>query len=121
MVRFHPGVQILKGKDLSIDSNYYLQYFDQEYSRINLLIQNINSLFVQTKDDYSKLNSALHHLITSMSNQTLDYDSFIYSIQLIKDFMQNAEDYSLSAKTLYDSVVSLTQPDSTIQKDIDGF
>ena len=121
VVRFHPGVQILKGKDLSIDSNYYLQYFDQEYSRINLLIQNINSLFVQTKDDYSKLNSALHNLITSMSNQTLDYDSFIDSIQLIKDFMQNAEDYSLSAKTLYDSVVSLTQPDSTIQKDIDGF
>lgn len=98
-----------------------LQYFDEEYNQINLLIHNVTSLFVQTKDDYYKLNSALHNLISSMSTQTLDYDSFIDSIQLIKDFMQNAEDYSLSAKTLYDSVISLSQKDSIIQKGTDGF
>ncbi len=86
-----------------------LEFFDQEYSSLNALIENVNSLFVQTKDDYNKLNHILHTLIKSITNQSLDYNSFNNSIKLIKDFMQNAEDFSTSAKHLYDSVIVITQ------------
>ena len=94
---------------MSISNTNFLEYFDKEYSNLNELITSINCLFIQTKDDYNKLNSALHNLIQSISDQSLDYDSFNNSIQLLKDFMQNAEEFGTSAKTLYDSVISIAE------------
>lgn len=97
---------------MSTDYLNCLEFFDEEYAKLNNSIENLNSLFVQTKDDYNKLNFILHNLIQSISTQSLDYDSFNNSIKLIKDFIQNVEDFSTSAKHLYDSVIFITQNDT---------
>jgi len=94
---------------VSVNYINFLEFFDQEYSNLNKLIENINSLFIQTKDDYNKLNFVLNNLISSITTQSLDYDSFNNSIVLIKDFMQNSEDFSISAKRLYDSIMHIAQ------------
>jgi len=94
---------------LSVNYINSLEFFDQEYSNLNKLIENINFLFVQTKNDYDKLNFFLNNLISSITTQSLNYDSFNNSIVLIKDFMKSAEDFSISAKCLYDSVIHVAQ------------
>ena len=85
----------------------YLQFFDEEYSKFNNSISQLNSAYVHSKDIYSNLISSQKELINRISNTPITLSSLESFMQYIKDFIENSEELLFQLKELYSSFTVL--------------
>jgi uncharacterized protein YukE len=85
----------------------YLQFFDEEYSKFNNTISQLNSAYVHSKDIYSNLIASQKELINRISNAPLNLSSLESFMQYVKDFIQNSEELLSQLKDLYNSFIIL--------------
>lgn len=84
-----------------------LQFFDEEYTRFNEAISQINSTVIHSKDIYNNLVAAQKELIKRISNTPINFSSLESFMQYIKDFIKNSEELLVILKDLHSAFALL--------------
>ena len=81
-----------------------LEYFDEEYQNLNNSINKINSLFVQSKDNYANFTSLQRDLFSLLDNKELSIENINKALKLLEDFMHNCGELLTTVESSYNII-----------------
>jgi hypothetical protein len=84
-----------------------LEYFDEEYQRFNKSVSDINSLIIQSRDNYFKIAEVQKKLNILFANNELSPDSVKSALTLLEDLMRNSKDLLSVVESSYNIIDNL--------------
>ena len=83
---------------------YPLEYFDEEYQNLNNSISKINSLFLQSKDNYANFTALQQDVFSLLNNKELSLENINKALRLLEDFMHNCGDLLSTVESSYNII-----------------
>lgn len=83
---------------------YPLEYFDEEYQNLNNSISKINSLFLQSKDNYANFIALQQDVFSLLNNKELSLENINKALRLLEDFMHNCGDLLSTVESSYNII-----------------
>jgi hypothetical protein len=78
-----------------------LEYFDEEYQNLNNSINQINSLFLQSKDNYANFTALQQDVFSLLDNKQLSVENINKALKLLEEFMHNCGDLLSTVESSY--------------------
>jgi hypothetical protein len=78
-----------------------LEYFDEEYQNLNNSINQINSLFLQSKDNYANFTALQQDVFFLLDNKQLSVENINKALKLLEEFMHNCGDLLSTVESSY--------------------
>jgi hypothetical protein len=78
-----------------------LEHFDEEYQSLNNSINEINSLFLQSKDNYASFTALQQDVFSLLDNKELSLENINKALRLLEDFMHNCGDLLSTVESSY--------------------
>jgi len=90
-----------------VDDQNFLQFFDQEYSKIQDILKSIDSFFLEYKDNYNSLFHIQKKILEIYSQKSFDYESLKSLLDLFENFIHKCGDVLSSSFQFKDSLSKL--------------
>ena len=81
-----------------------LEHFDEEYQSLNNSINEINSLFLQSKDNYANFTALQQDVFSLLDNKELSLENINKALRLLEDFMRNCGDLLSTVESSYNII-----------------
>ena len=81
-----------------------LEHFDEEYQSLNNSINEINSLFLQSKDNYANFTALQQDVFSLLDKKELSLENINKALRLLEDFMRNCGDLLSTVESSYNII-----------------